>query len=425
MKKIAVIIVNYNGFGFLDKLFYSLKNQTLQIFRDFDIYFSDNGSIDDSVSFVEIFYPKVVIYRNGKNLGFAEGNNIVLRDIYKKYKYIVLLNNDVYVEKNWLKELVNTAEKYKNVGIAGSKLLFYYPYLDIILKSNKNYVDNNGKKISFKINYIQINNNTYNKIVYKDGFYDPENENGEIFIPSKNMSTVFLPFRRSSGYNLYISISGVNSTKKEKVDVFVGKDFIGEIQLKSTFAHHQLKIDKSIVSKNKFFLINNASSSYDKDGYGKDIGFKEKDNPKYNIEKKVKSICGASMLINTDVFKDIGFLDKSFFMYYEDTDFCWRVNNSKTWNIYYSPKSVVRHIHTGSSKEWSPFFIFYVKRNRLLMLLKNAPLNIFMKNLKLSIKESWDILLSKNPISTKYLEVKIILSLLFNFPIIYIKRIFK
>ncbi|MHB8362027.1 MAG: glycosyltransferase [Patescibacteria group bacterium] len=425
MKDVAVVIVNYNGFRFLDKLFYSLENQSLKMFKDFDVYFSDNGSIDDSVSFVEIFYSKTIIYKNKKNLGFAEGNNIVLKNIYKKYKYIVLLNNDVYVERNWLKELLETTKRHENVGIAGSKLLFYYPFLDIQLKSNKNYIDNKNRKISFKINYIQINNNKYNKIVYKEGFYDPENEKGEIFIPSKNRSSVFLPFKKSSSYKLYMSLSGLEKSKKQTVKVLIGEDLIGEVELGDTFKQYELKINKNIVDKNKFFLINNASSSYNKNGYGKDIGFKEKDTFKYNKEKKAISVCGASMLINTEVFKDIGFLDRNFFMYYEDTDFCWRASNTKKWNIYYSPKSVVRHIHTGSSTEWSPFFTFYVKRNRLLMLLKNSSLAVFRKNLNLSLKESRNIIFSKEPMSKKILEIKIIISLFSNLPKMYIKRIFK
>ena len=36
------------------------------------------------------------------------------------------------------------------------------------------------------------------------------------------------------------------------------------------------------------------------------------------------------------------------------------------------PAAVVRHIHSASSKEWSPLFTFHVDRNRMLMLTKNA-----------------------------------------------------
>lgn len=424
MKEIAVVIVNYNGFRFLDKLFYSLKNQSLKIFKDFDVYFSDNASIDESVNFVEIFYPKTIVYKNRKNLGFSGGNNVVLKDIYRKYKYVVLLNNDVYVEKNWLKEIVKTANNHKNVGVVGSKLVFYYPFLNVNLKSDKSYNYRREGRASFKINYIQINDNNYNKIVYKEGFYSAKNENGEIFIPSKLESSIFLPFKKSSKYKLYLSLSGFDKSRKQKVKVFIDDHILGEINLSNDYKSYVFEIDKNIVRKSKFFLINNASSTYNKDGYGKDIGFKEKDSLEYNKEKRVKSVCGASMLINTEVFKDIGFLDNDFFMYYEDTDFCWRLNNTNKWKIYYSPKSVVRHIHTGSSVEWSPFFIFHVKRNRLLMLLKNAPLETFRKNLNLSLKESLNIIFSeKYSLSRKILEIRIIISLFFKLPKMYIKRI--
>jgi GT2 family glycosyltransferase len=64
--------------------------------------------------------------------------------------------------------------------------------------------------------------------------------------------------------------------------------------------------------------------------------------------------------------------DDDFFMYYEDTDLSWRLR-ARGWNIRYEPTAVVRHLHSASSVEWSPFFTFHVERNRLLILAKNAP----------------------------------------------------
>jgi hypothetical protein len=43
------------------------------------------------------------------------------------------------------------------------------------------------------------------------------------------------------------------------------------------------------------------------------------------------------------------------------------------WDVRYTPDAVVRHLHSASSVEWSPFFTFHVERNRLLVLTKNAP----------------------------------------------------
>jgi GT2 family glycosyltransferase len=65
-------------------------------------------------------------------------------------------------------------------------------------------------------------------------------------------------------------------------------------------------------------------------------------------------------------------LDSTFFVYYEDTDLSWRMR-LRGWRILYEPTAVVEHVHAGTSREWSPFFTFHVDRNRLFMILKNAP----------------------------------------------------
>jgi GT2 family glycosyltransferase len=75
---------------------------------------------------------------------------------------------------------------------------------------------------------------------------------------------------------------------------------------------------------------------------------------------------------------DVGLLDEDFFMYYEDTDLAWRAR-LKGWKIVYAPRAVARHVHCGSSIEWSRFFTFHVLRNRLAMLLKNAPAGMVVR----------------------------------------------
>jgi hypothetical protein len=42
----------------------------------------------------------------------------------------------------------------------------------------------------------------------------------------------------------------------------------------------------------------------------------------------------------------------------------------------YTPRAMMRHVHCGTSIEWSPSFMFHTYRNRLAMLLKNAPMGM-------------------------------------------------
>ena len=72
------------------------------------------------------FYPLIFI-QTGENLGFAGGNNIGIKYILKSNSYyILLLNNDLVVDKYFLKPLLEVAEKDELIpGIIGSKIYYY------------------------------------------------------------------------------------------------------------------------------------------------------------------------------------------------------------------------------------------------------------------------------------------------------------
>jgi GT2 family glycosyltransferase len=72
---------------------------------------------------------RMILIMNEKNYGFAEGNNIGIRYILNSLKpgYILLLNNDTIVNKNFLTEMVKIAESDKKIGIVGPKI-YYYNY---------------------------------------------------------------------------------------------------------------------------------------------------------------------------------------------------------------------------------------------------------------------------------------------------------
>lgn len=121
MKKAAIIIVNWNGKKFLKNLLDSVFKQT---YKSFDVYLVDNGSIDESSEYVKKTFPKIKIIQLDKNYGFAKGNNEGIKEAFKdkKVEYIVCLNNDTIVDKNWLRELIKTTEKKENIGAVQSKI---------------------------------------------------------------------------------------------------------------------------------------------------------------------------------------------------------------------------------------------------------------------------------------------------------------
>src|SRR5205085_2196003 len=78
-----------------------------------------------------------------------------------------------------------------------------------------------------------------------------------------------------------------------------------------------------------------------------------------------------SVLFRREMLEDVGLLDERFFMYCEDLDLAWRAHR-RGWRFRYTPRSVVHHVHCGTSGEWSPFFLYYVERNGVFVNLKNA-----------------------------------------------------
>jgi len=54
-------------------------------------------------------------------------------------------------------------------------------------------------------------------------------------------------------------------------------------------------------------------------------------------------LSGASMLIRTDLFGELGLMDEGYFLYYEETDFCLRAHK-KGWTSWYVPQSRIIHL---------------------------------------------------------------------------------
>jgi len=114
--KVSIIIVNWNGAGYLPDCLESLSRQS---FRDFETILVDNGSEDESVSLVRESYPWVRLVELETNTGYAGGNNAGLN--VAGGEYIVLLNNDTRAESEWLELLVKAAEEHPAAGMVASR----------------------------------------------------------------------------------------------------------------------------------------------------------------------------------------------------------------------------------------------------------------------------------------------------------------
>lgn len=88
---------------------------------DAEIIVIDNNSQDSSCAMVKEQFPNVKLIENKENSGFSKGNNIGVKQA--KGEYLCILNPDTVVAEDTFKTLLAFAEKQKNLGIVGCKLI--------------------------------------------------------------------------------------------------------------------------------------------------------------------------------------------------------------------------------------------------------------------------------------------------------------
>ncbi len=119
--QVAIIILNFNGLQDTRKC---LKTLLKTSYKNYIVTVVDNGSREnEAIILAKEFKSKKITFRRfEKNYGFTGGNNKIFPLL--KQKYVVLLNNDVEVPRNWLTPLVNILEKHRKIAIAQPKILW-------------------------------------------------------------------------------------------------------------------------------------------------------------------------------------------------------------------------------------------------------------------------------------------------------------
>ena len=118
MKKLAVIILNWNGRKLLEQFIPTAVKHTSD--DEVDLIVADNGSDDDSLTWLEKNHPEVKTIRLEKNYGFAEGYNRAIEAT--QYPFTILLNSDVEVTPGWWRPLLRFLESNPDAGACQPKI---------------------------------------------------------------------------------------------------------------------------------------------------------------------------------------------------------------------------------------------------------------------------------------------------------------
>lgn len=116
---VSVVVLNWNGLSNTKKCLDSLARQT---FKNFEVIVVDNGSKESEKKYLRDL-KDITLVDNPKNRGFTGGHIDGLK--VASGKYILLLNNDAVLSKDYLSVAVNTMDSDETIGAVGGRAYFW------------------------------------------------------------------------------------------------------------------------------------------------------------------------------------------------------------------------------------------------------------------------------------------------------------
>jgi len=247
MKKqplVSIITVNYNQAHVTCEMLRSVNTLT---YPHVEVIVVDNGSTENPVSKIKSVVPSAKVIVSEKNLGFAGGNNLGIKE--SKGEYLFFVNNDTELTTDIIEKLLEPFEVNPRLGIVSPKI-YYYEKKDLI---------------------------------------------------------------QYAGYTPLNPCTARNQT----------------------------------------------------------IGQFEVDKGQYNQPHSTPYAHGAAMMVSRAAIEKAGMMPECFFLYYEEMDWCEQIRKAG-FEIFYEPKAKIYHKESVSVGKLSPMKTYYLTRNRILFMRRNA-----------------------------------------------------
>jgi GT2 family glycosyltransferase len=359
---VRVVVLNHNGGEHTVRAFRHLS-RTEWPADELELVCVDNASTDGSVEAVAAQMPTVAVRQVGRNEGFP-ANNHALRDL-DGVRYVALVNNDAFVEPGWLAPLVEALDDDPGLGAACPKLVFAPRFVDVRLSAPRfDPGPSDPRPLGVMVRGVEVDGRDAWRAAHASGGgHGREADAAGTFEWLAPEAVLRVPVDQDGGRRATLWLQA-RSTVTVTVDGGAGRRA-------ATVGPSPTPVAVELAGE-PYDVVNNVGSVLFDDGHGADRGWLAADDGTWDAPVEVFAWCGGAVLLRPDYLADVGLFDERFFLYYEDTDLSWR-GRARGWRYRTVPSSVVRHVHSASTGEGSEVFAYHVERNRLLMLVKDAP----------------------------------------------------
>jgi GT2 family glycosyltransferase len=296
----------------------------------------DNGSVDGQVGNAATAAGARVL-RLPRNTGFTGGVNAGIAAV--RTDLIALLNDDAAAGAGWLSTAGRVLED-TSIAAVSPKLLFAHPYGRVRLDEHVHNAPGDPRPLGRRVTRATVDGKDVLDRLAGPGIHALEYDGSDRWRWTSGSGSIYVPLERDAK-PAAVEVEGQRVAVEEMVD-----------------------------------LVNSAGSYLHPRGYSGDIGVEQPDGPAFDQPVDRFGACGAALVTRAATVRQLGGLANQFFGYFEDIDWCWRAQLAGL-RIRYEPAAVVRHAGGLSFGGMQSLRVRQLYgRNRLLCLLRNAPIGI-------------------------------------------------
>lgn len=351
MSRSSVVIVSYRPTGWLERAIESVAEQADEVLL------VDNGSEGAQVSATARRHglPHV---RLARNAGFAGGADTGIKaaggDI------VAVLNDDAIAPPNWIKSATGILASDAMVAAVGPKIVLDGRFAELVFDDEAWFAHGDPRQLGRQLfSVTRAGEEVLDRLI--GGLHGMEHRGDDRWRWT------------DGGTPIYLRLDDCDDSGES-----------GESGRSGAVAdEHPFIVDGVETPPKRIVTLINAAGSYLRaDGYTGDCGDSVADDGQWDTRRECFALTGAALVTRADTVRRIGGLARLFFNYYEDTDWCWRARLAGFRHIY-DPSTTVVHVRGQTSGGATGNRVQYLtERNRLLCLLRNAPI-------RLALQECW------------------------------------
>ena len=326
----------------------------------------------------------VRVLRLAENQGFASGVNAGIASAHGDV--VALLNDDAVAGRSWLESSARVLE-LSDVAAVAPRILLARRFGEVVLDDEERFAAGDTRPLGRRLTSATLDGEDVLSGLVGPGVHQIERGPGDerwrwtagrrpFYVPIREEPDLAVPSRSDSCGADRLD-AGVLSASPTGGGLAAGSQ-----ALSGSGAGGRLELvlnGEPTPVRRVVDLVNSAGSYLREDGYAGDCGADLPDDDRWNLLRECFAVSGTALVTTASVLAQVGVFERSYFAYYEDTDWCWRAR-LQGYRIMYNPASTVRHVRGQTSGgTLASRTRFLAERNRILTLARCAPLRLALR----------------------------------------------